>query len=232
MNELEKAELVYPEEPKCVLFLLLDTSGSMDEYVEGKKKIDELNEGVKTLQKELIEDELAKKRVEIAMITFGGDSPKESREFKTPEEFNPPKLEASGLTPMGNAILEAINLVEVRKQFYKDKGIDYYRPWIWLITDGYPTDMDVGDSMWNEVVKAVHEGEENKKFLFWAVGVEGADMNKLKMISPSKRVPLKLKGAKFKEMFEWLSKSMKSVSGCRVGDQIKLEAPGWGEVET
>lgn len=46
-----------------------------------------------------------------------------------------------GLTPMGHALLKAVEAVERRKQQYKEQGINYYRPWIWLITDGYPTDI-------------------------------------------------------------------------------------------
>lgn len=230
MDLLEDAQVNYPEEPKCPLVLLLDTSGSMSESIESKRKIDALNDGIKVLKESL--DDLTKKRLEIAVVTFGGAVKK--GEFLTPNKFEPVNYEAGGLTPMGAAIRTAIDMVESRKQIYRDKGIiDYYRPWILLITDGYPTDMDeVGDEKWNEVVIAIHEGEKGKHFLFWAVGVGGADMNKLKMIAPPNRVPLKLNGLKFKEMFEWLANSMGSISESNPGDQYELESPtGWGTAE-
>lgn len=230
MDLSEDAQVNYPEEPKCPLVLLLDTSGSMIEAIEGKRKIDALNDGINVLKESL--DDLTKKRLEIAVVTFGGTVKK--GEFLSPNKFEPVNFEAGGLTPMGAAIRTAIDMVETRKQIYRDKEIsDYYRPWIRLITDGYPTDMDeVGAEEWNEVVRAIHEGEKGKHFLFWAIGVGGADMKKLKMIAPPNRVPLKLKGLKFKEMFEWLANTMGSVSESNPGDQLELEPPtGWRAVE-
>ena len=142
---------------------------------------------------------------------------------------------------MGEGILKAIDLIEQRKAEYKSKGTDYYRPWIFMITDGEPTDMGseevVGREFvepvkkWNEVIKKVHEGEADKKFLFFAVGVEPADMKLLKQIAPPNREPIRLKQGKFKEMFEWLSKSQSKVSASKVGEQVVLEnAGGWGEI--
>jgi len=240
-GELEKTvEVIYPEEPRCALVLLLDTSSSMGEYLEGARKIDELNEGIKILKEELMEDELARKRVEIEVITFGGANEVNIfHKFSSVDEFNPENLKAYGVTPMGKAILRGIEEVESRKRYYKEKGIEYYRPWLWLITDGMPTDMNVGDDMWNRVVREVHEGEKQHKFTFWAVGVggdEGADMEKLKMIAPPNRIPVKLKGVKFKEMFSWLSKSLRKVSASKPGEQVEFGsieewAEGWTRVD-
>ncbi len=232
MGELEEAEVMFPEEAKCALALLLDVSGSMDGEVEGRKKINELNRGVKVLKEELVNDELARKRVEIAVITFGGAEEVRAQGFSPVEEFNPGEFEAGGVTPMGKAILEGISQMESRKEYYKKNGIEYYRPWIWLVTDGEPTDMDVGDERWNRVVEAVREGEKSHKFSFWPVGVGGANIEKLKKVAPPDRVPLKLKGAMFKEMFLWLSRSMKKISVSKPGEQVELEKPGWGKLET
>jgi uncharacterized protein YegL len=219
MSVLEDAPIDYKEEPKCPFVLLLDTSGSMMEAVEGKRKIDVLNGGVKALKESL--DDQTKKRLEIAVVTFGGIVKK--GEFLSPNKFEPINYEAGGSTPMGEAILSAIDMVAARKQIYKENGIgDYFRPWIWIVTDGYPTDMEVGDEKWNEVVRKVHDGEVGNHFSFWAVGVSEADMEKLKVISAN-RVPVKLKELKFKEMFEWLANTINSISRSNPGDQLKAE---------
>jgi len=215
------------KEPKLAIVLVLDISGSMHGTIESKKKIDELNEWIMLLKEDLVKHDLALKRTEIAVITFGRDGIKLAHDFSTPDNFNPPKFQASGNKKMREAILHAIDIVESRKQFYRSNGIDYYRPWILLITDGYSTDMDVIDSMWNEVVKAVHEGDANKKFLFWAVGVEGADMDRLKRITPTDLV-LKLKEARLKEL-EWCAMWHNRIRPSDKQVQIELPSPqGWG----
>ena len=63
---------------------------------------------------------------------------------------------------------------------------------------------------------------------FFAVGVEGANMEVLGKISV--RAPVKLKGLNFVEMFVWLSKSMEAVAQSRTDEQVALPPPGWGTV--
>src|ERR1022692_2452903 len=53
-------------DPRCACVLLLDTSGSMS-----GSPIDALNQGLQTFQSDIQEDALAKRRVEIAIVTFG-----------------------------------------------------------------------------------------------------------------------------------------------------------------
>jgi uncharacterized protein YegL len=217
-----------PEEPHNATVLLLDVSGSMAEF----SKIKQLNEGINIFKKDLTKDELARKRVDLAVVTFGG-TVEVVNDFSSIDEFNPTTLGARGQTPMGEAILNAIDLIETRKADYKRKGIDYYRPWIFMITDGEPTDMQPGDPLWMRVVENVHGGETSKKFLFWAVGVEPANMSLLKQIAPPNRPPVMLKQGKFAELFEWLSKSQSKVSASRVGDQVSMEPPtAWCTIAT
>ena len=76
-------------------------------------------------------------RVEIGAVTFG---PIQIHDFHTADQFNPLLLQASGDTPMGEAIMTGLDMLEARKAQYKQAGVSYYRPWVWLITDGGPTD--------------------------------------------------------------------------------------------
>jgi len=233
-------------EPRCPCVLLLDVSGSMAEIVAhagqptgqivqrdgqtyrvvsgGTTRIDLLNESLRSYHADLMGDSLAAQRVEVSVITFGG-SVQTVVPFVTAEEFKPPTLVANGETPMGAAILQAIEAVEERKQLYRQNGLHYYRPWIFFITDGEPTDN------WQTAAAKVRDGEMNKKFAFFAVGVEGANFDILRQISV--REPLRLKGYSFREMFVWLSQSQRSVSHSNPGqeDQVKLTSPtGWASL--
>ena len=203
-------------ESRCPCMLLLDTSGSMN-----GKPIQQLNDGVQTLKNELIQDALATKRVEVAMITFGPTSLES--DFQTVDNFYPKQLTAIGDTPIGAAITMGIELVNKRKQVYKENGVGYYKPWIILITDGAPTDN------WTRAAELIKEGEGKNAFAFFAIGVEGADINMLSKISV--RSPLKLKGLMFREFFLWLSSSMKMVSSKNPGSSIQMLPPsGWAEL--
>ena len=207
-------------EPRCPCLLLLDVSGSMT-----GEPITELNGGLKTFRDELGADELASKRVEVACITFGPVNV--ATEFETANVFQPPWLRAAGDTPMGAAIASGIELVRLRKEAYRSNGIAFYRPWIFLITDGAPTDA------WHKAAQEVREGEAGKAFAFFAVGVEGASMEILREISV--REPLRLRGLRFRSLFQWLSNSMKSVSRSTPGDEVPLKNPtegpdGWAAI--
>lgn len=220
-------EIANPQQPHCPVVLLLDISGSMF-----GDPIDALNEGVRIFKEEVERDELASKRVDLAIITFGGTS-QVAQDFTSIDDFEPLEFSAGGLTPMGEAIKKGADLIEQRKQHYKEQGIDYFRPWIFMITDGAPTDMKQGDATWNQVVSTVHGGEKDKKFMFFAVAVDQADMEILSQIAPSNRQPIRLKGLAFSELFTWLSRSMSAVSASSPGEQVALESPvsaGWGEV--
>lgn len=206
-------------EPRCPCVLLLDTSTSMN-----GEPIRQLNEGLIGYKDELAADSLAAKRVEVAIVTFG---PVQTvQEFATAEQFHPPTLAANGDTPMGSGITHAIDLVATRKATYRSNGIAFYRPWIFLITDGAPTDQ------WREAAARVKEGESAKAFSFFAVGVEGANFEILQQISV--REPLHLKGLRFRDLFQWLSNSQKSVSRSTPGDSVPIPNPatpdGWASV--
>ncbi|MEB3151602.1 MAG: VWA domain-containing protein [Sphaerospermopsis sp.] len=216
----EVVEFAENPEPRCPCILLLDTSGSMQ-----GPPVEALNEGLQQFKEELVKNSLAARRVEVAIVTFDTEV-RVLQDFVTADEFYPPVLTAQGLTSMGSGINKALDLIQARKAQYRSNGIAYYRPWIFMITDGEPQ-----GEMYNAVESAalrLKEDEANKRVAFFPVGVENANMERLSQIAV--RTPLKLTGLNFVEMFVWLSASMSAVSHSKVDEQVALPPIGWGTV--
>jgi len=132
INLEEAVEFAENPEPRCPCVLLLDTSGSMQ-----GEPIEALNKGLKAFKEDLAKDSLASRRVELAVVTFDNEI-KVAQDFVTVDHFNPPPLTAQGQTFMGGGIQKALDLIQARKQQYRANGVAYYRPWIFMITDGEP----------------------------------------------------------------------------------------------
>ncbi|MBX3010609.1 MAG: VWA domain-containing protein [Caldilineaceae bacterium] len=205
-------------EARCPCVLLVDVSGSM-----AGAAIEELNKGLVAFQQELQHDDLAAMRVEVAIVSFGNQVRVE-QDFIAAYEFTAQPLRTGGNTPMGSAITQALEMVRQRKETYKQYGVPYYRPWIFLITDGAPTDE------WRSAAQRVQAEEASKAVAFFAVGVQKADLKVLSQITT--RQPLRLQGLRFRDMFVWLSQSLATVSHSQVGEQVPLAAPtGWSVIE-
>lgn len=231
---LDQAEFADNPEPRCPVVLLLDTSGSMQ-----GQPIQELNAGLRSFSAAVKADRLASLRVEVGVITFGGSvqalDVREGKKrpigfdaqqaFVTVDGFHPPTLTARGGTPMGEAARRALALLRDRKEIYKQNSLDYFRPWMFLITDGKPTDE------WQTAAQQVKDQEARKGVMFFGVGVEGADMQTLAQFS-DQRQPLKLKGLAFEELFQWLSKSLSAVAHSKPGEMVPLPAVGWAQADT
>lgn len=199
-----------PNEPHLACVLLLDTSGSM----EGEP-IKSLNEAINNFKEQTSTDDLARKRVDIAIVEFNSHA-RVVQDFVPLPQMQPVELEASGLTAMGEGINLAIDLVKDRNRFYATMGTPCFKPWIFMITDGAPTD-DI------EEAKARILEEESKgkhgKLKFWSVGVPG--YSKETLTSLSKRV-IESEEAAFKDIFNWLSESMVTISVSKVDENPAL----------
>lgn len=216
-NKFSKVETPRNYEQKCLCVLCLDVSGSM----EGTP-IEELNKGLQLFASEVLQDDVAKKRLEVAIVTFS-DEITITQEAALVEDFNMPTLEATYTTKLVDGVIEAIHLVEKRKDWYRDNGIPYYRPFIFLMTDGMPDDDQDVDSL----SKRIHNDTQSKKYTFFSIGT-GDDFDKqmLKKIAQPNIPPKALKGVKFINFFKWLSNSMIETSVSSPGQKVQFDQTG------
>ena len=219
---LGEQDLVDNPTPRVPICLVLDTSGSMN-----GEPINELNEALEMFFDAIRDDDVAKNAAEIAIVTFGG-SPKQILDFADIKRQAPPQLEAETTTPMGGAVNMALDLLEDRKEEYSRAGVDYYQPWMVLMTDGRPTDKIDG------AVSRTRSLIEARKLIIFPIGIgPRAHMETLQKFSPQ-RQPLRLKGLNFQEFFAWLSQSVAQVSRSNPGEKIELDLEGlqdWAELE-
>ena len=195
---------------KTLCVFLLDNSGSMS-----GKKMDDLNKGLKQFYQDILDNKSWSQRIEVAVVSFET----EVRYLQQPaiaENFTMPTLTAMGGTNMVGGIRKAIEVVEERKQYYKDHGLAYKRPWIVMITDGYASVDSIKES--------VKQGGIGKHYFFQPIAVDdGADMNVLNSLATQQA--FKLKDQNFSAFFKWLSNSIGPISEAKIGENIHLDNP-------
>lgn len=205
--------LVDNSEQRTPLVLVLDCSGSMD-----GEPIAQLNAGLDILRAELRNDVMAAKRVRVLVVTYGGmDGAGVSDTWRDAMDFEPPRLEAGGTTPMGRAMELALDEIEAEKARFRKAGIAYTRPWLFLMSDGIPTDA------WEAAADRCRADESANRVAVFPIAVGDADAEVLGRFSRNGLHAVKrLKGLQFRELFLWLSSSMQVVSQSTPGGQAQL----------
>ena len=205
-------------EQRLACVLVLDGSSSMH-----GEKIDKLNEGLKSLEQALKDDDAASSRVQMLVIRIGGNAEADIiADWTDAMNWQAPTIEANGMTPLGSGAKLGLQSIEEQKKNYQANGISYNRPWMILISDGEPNDS------WEKIADDCREAENKNKVTIFPIGVEGADMQILSKFS--NKSAIKLEGLQFNELFIWLSKSLSTGSQASAGEKIQLPAVGWGEV--
>ena len=231
--------------PVC---LCLDLSGSMgtvedgtyketgrQEKIDGKvyniveggiTRLDKLQDGLKLFFDAIKEDDTAIDAAELSIVGFSDDA-KCILNFNHIDNQKVPKLSYGGnFTKMGEGVKLALKMLDERREFYKSKGIQYYHPWLVIMTDG-ENNGDIKDL--KDAIELTTKKVNDGKLQVFPIGIgKDADMKTLAKFSP-KRPPLKLNGLKFNEFFKWLSLSISRTSVSNPGDEVDLPSvEGWG----
>lgn len=206
--------IVNPNESHMACLLLLDTSGSMAmETNSGTRPIDELVKALNRFKIEVCEDPATRDILDVAIVEFNTNV-RVVQDFVPIEYMQPVALEAQGGTDMAGGLRTAIDMVVERGRFYRRLGKQPYCPWIVMITDGYPSGPI--DNIAEELLMLDRED----KLRLWSLAVEGANVNDLLKLGHKKRV-LILKDHNFTSFFNWVNKSMRSISASSPGERPK-----------
>jgi len=221
--QLGKGDLLLNPTSRVPVAFCLDVSGSMF-----GDPINELNEGIRLFFDALHSDAAAKASVEVAIVTFS-NWPEVKLDFQSLDRIeSPPILTVGGSTDLGGGVKTALDRLEARKNDYKQSGVDYFQPWLVLMTDGQPTT----DNHRLASTRTL-ELEAQGKLVVFPIGIgSSADMKVLSMFS-KKRQPLRLQGLNFAKFFDWLGPSVTRVSHSRPGENVQLDVEGikgWAQI--
>jgi len=206
---LSQEELIENPDPRIPIVLALDTSSSMS-----GEPIAELQKGIETFFEAIKSDEIAKTSAEIAIVTFDS-SVQTLLDFRSIDVQEVPNLHTSGCTNMGRGVNRALDLLEERKEQYRNAGVDYYQPWLVVMSDGYPTD-DISTAS-----ERISQLVEHRKLSVFPIAIANADTTVLSRLGGG-RSALRLNGLRFSEFFLWLSKSVARVSQSTPGESVAL----------
>ncbi|MCR4911057.1 MAG: VWA domain-containing protein [Bacilli bacterium] len=214
-------DLIVNTSARVPVVLCLDVSGSMYDC------IGELNDGVEAFYEAVRKDDVASSSCEIAIVTFGS-SVTVAEDFELVEHKSKPHFSANGGTDMTGGVKKALELLNARKQDYKDKGVDYYQPWLIIMSDGEPNDLDSV----KEQQAITLQMEADKKLTIFAIFI-GKDRGQEVLAGFSKRGAMNLKGHNFGEFFEWLGRSVSIVSQSQQGEKVTLDkdVSGWLDID-
>ena len=176
----------------CVF--LVDTSGGA---------IEEVNQGLIALEEYFKEDSEARSRIDLAVISFNSTVDSDVG-FCSAADYRAPHLSAGGITALNEAIEAGLDAVDFIVTAYKERAICYFRPCLFLLTDGSPTDQEKEAAAKSRLQDCLRR----RKVTFFPMGIgDYADMNKLASYYPDEAISkpvLKADKNNFKELFVWL----------------------------
>ena len=195
---------------KLPVCLILDTSGSMSEAITSSRgmvvKIDELNNNIDTLLRTIENDSNARIMSDICMIACGGDTPKVLNGYTSVDKIKFSHVRPYGRTPLGASVELALDLLSKRREYYRNNGIEHYKPILMIMSDGQPTEQDnVVYSAAQRCTNAVNN--EGLKVLPIGIG-QSARLDILDMFSPKVKAKCINNMDVFVQLFEMLSRSM------------------------
>ena len=205
----------------------LDTSGSMNAPTRsGRTRMDEVNAAFSAFINSIKAMPAVNSAADIAIISFGG-KPAIEQKFTPISAMMTPRVEvrSRSLTPIGEAILVALKMSELRKAGDKSRGIRYYQPWLVVITDGEPEGKEAVAHM-EEAIKQTNALESQNKLVVFNIGIgdendaAALNLDTLRRLSVKRPAPINLQVENISSFFELLGMSSASVVAGNDEDDI------------
>ena len=191
----------------------LDVSGSMvAETSRGTKRIDEMNAAFSRFLEAMKGNEVVADSADIAVLTFGGEV-EVALQMMPISQVEPQTfaVKEMSLTPLGEAILTAVQLLDIRKQGYKENGMKYFQPWLVVITDGEPEGSGAAEAM-DEAVREINQLEQEGKVVIFPVGIgTDVDFRELERVSLKREGPIRVDEENLSAFFDFLNASSEQV---------------------
>lgn len=211
-----RSAIARPMATRIPIVLLVDVSESMNTVIQTrqgriKPRIEQVNDHLSKFSKKsapLPDGRSPESMVELAVVTFG-EEVNIIQPFTLFEHWTPPTLSASGKAPLKDGLIRAADVGVDQEEQYRDRGIQFQAPQLFLISDGEHIDIEKKDG---RVVRDLLEtGIEKRRISsFVRIGVGGADFSTLDMIYDYEYEPVPLKNNVFEEniVFNRLTKAI------------------------
>lgn len=197
------------------VYLLIDHSGSM-----GGTKIVQVNQGIQLLYTELMNDPRSVATVNISIIPF--EETAYQMDLVPIQQFTPPQFSPGGGTALGAAIKLLNDSLDNDLIENKPGQKGDYKPLVFLLTDGMPTDSWQGEA---QRLQTRATGK-TANVVALAIGAD-ADVSMLKQITPNVLKIEAVTSDVLREFFIWVTASIKtaSASAAQGKETVQLQTP-------
>lgn len=213
--------LQYDDREKIMLMsILLDISGSMQKTNDqGKAHIEVLADATQKFINEAKRDNNAS-ILDLNIITFGTNA-KVVQPFTNISNVRfPGNLIASGSTNVCEALKLSLDCIDKRLKDFYDNRLRCYKPWIVLVSDGYPTN---SASELEEITRLCrYRMNETRDVKIWAFGVGGVNPAFLRDLTDLAYTSNEMS---FDSIMDWAKKSVITLRNSKGSTHVDIDEP-------
>ena len=154
----DQSEFADNPEARCPIVLVLDTSMYM-----GGPSAATLQRALVKFRDSIQEDPVTSLRADMAVVTFDDDF-RVAQDFTNGRDFEPPGVRGFCYAYYAGPINLALDMIDARKEMYRENGIAYYRGLIYFLAGGAPRD---SSGELRQVARRLYEAEQNRSVAFF-----------------------------------------------------------------